>query len=82
MDSTIIVEVMCKALPDITMNEVKQLQAVVAGEVHASRAGIDLPVDTVTTNALQADIAMPSVDGLCVRLPAEGFLVKTEKCIK
>jgi hypothetical protein len=43
LDSTIIVEVMCKALPDITMDEVKQLQAVVAGEVHASRAALTCP---------------------------------------
>lgn len=58
-------EMLGKALPGITTDEIKQLQAVVAGEVNAGRAAVEasapevtataeavtLPADTVTTTA-------------------------------
>ena len=60
-------EMICKALPGITIDEIKQLQAVVAGEVNAGRAAltatvpeqkvtataeaVTLPADTATANA-------------------------------
>lgn len=57
---------MYKALPGVTADEIKQLQAVVAGEVNAGRAAltaavpeqevataeaVTLPADTVAANA-------------------------------
>jgi len=59
-------EMMYKALPGVTADEIKQLQAVVAGEVNAGRAAltaavpeqevataeaVTLPADTVAANA-------------------------------
>ena len=58
-------EMLGKALPGITTDEIKQMQAVVAGEVNAGRAAVEapapevaataeavtLPADTVTTTA-------------------------------
>lgn len=44
-------EMMFKALPGITADEIKQLQAVVAGEVNAGRAAVEAPAPEVTATA-------------------------------
>ena len=53
-------EMMCKALPGITIGEIKQLQAVVAGEVNAGRAALTATVPEQNVTATAEAVTLPA----------------------